>query len=85
MCILNAIVRNFSKENSECLSTLTILIEFIEVSIANGDVLESMSSTTRNIKLSICELKELIGWCNKDHQKGEKHPLYQLEELLKVS
>ncbi|KAF2903313.1 hypothetical protein ILUMI_02877 [Ignelater luminosus] len=79
--ILNKLVENFSKDNEECLSTLNTLTEFLRISMTPEEIAESMN--LRTIKMSLGEVKALIGWKQESSEENKIHPLLQLQELLK--
>ncbi|RZB40500.1 virilizer, partial [Asbolus verrucosus] len=81
--ILNKLAKSFSKDNAECLSTLNTLVEFIRVCTATEEVDASLLYTPRKMKMSLTEIKALVGWKNDSNGSEEKHPLILLEEILK--
>lgn len=81
--LLNKLVKNFSKDSNECLSTLNALIEFLRVCPRLEEVEGTLLYTPRNIKMATAEVKSLIGW-KKDSEENHKNTLCVLEDLLKV-
>lgn len=81
LTVLNKLVKSFSKENAECLSTLNTLMEFVRVCSAIEDVDAALLYTPRRNKMGLGEIKGMIGW--KSEGGNEEHPLLQLEEILK--
>lgn len=78
-------VSGFSKESPEMLQTLNTVLEFVRV-CTTTEVLEgegSLMFTPRTAKISIKELRLWFGW-KQEEGSEEKHPLYTLENLLKV-
>lgn len=85
LTLLNKLSDQFSIENGECLSTLNTLVEFLRLCVTvEEDVEPSLLYTPRIIKLSLPEMKALIGWPT-GNDKPESHPLITLEGILKVS
>lgn len=83
--LLKKLSDQFSVENAECLSTLNTLVEFLRVSVTvEEDVEPILLYTPREIKLTLFEMKTLIGW-PVGNEKPENHPLNILEGILKVS
>lgn len=83
--VLNKLDTNFSKDNAECLSTLNTLIEFLRVSSTIDEIEEGLLYKSRTYKMSIDEIKGLVGWdIVKETDNEKKHPLLNLETTLKV-
>nr|CAH7713265.1 unnamed protein product [Callosobruchus chinensis] len=80
--LLSKLVTNFSKDSSEYLSTLNTFVEFLRVCVSTDEETDSsLLYTPRKTKLSLGEMKTLIGWPL--NEKPENHPLKTLEKLLK--
>lgn len=90
--LLNSIQKNFSsKEADDCLSTLNILTQFLKVCSTAEEVDGPMFIKSRTMKMSVEELRGLVGWKltkNADGDDGssevQQHPLVVVEQLLKV-
>lgn len=82
--VLHKLLEHFSKDSAECLSTLNALVEFLRVCAAPEDVDGTLLYTPRNMKMSLSEIKGLIGWRNEETVDNKNHPTYLLEDLLKV-
>lgn len=76
--IVKKLAEGFNKDNTEYLSTLNTLIEFLRLCTAVDEMDESVTYRPRCAKMSPEELKNLIGW------KDSEHPLCRIEEILKV-
>lgn len=76
--LLGKLVENFSKDNNECLSTLNALTEFLRVCHSLDEVDASLIHAPRNIKASVVEMRNWVGW------KNEGNYLCALEDLVKV-
>ncbi|XP_018577529.1 protein virilizer isoform X2 [Anoplophora glabripennis] len=84
LVLLNKLADNFSKTNAECLSTLNTLVEFLRVCVTTEEETEpNLLYTPRKIKLTLTEMKSLIGWPPAEDKTQEKHPLKNLEVILK--
>lgn len=81
--ILNKFKEHFSKDNAECVSTLNTLIEFLRLCAAPEEVEGPLLYTPRNMKMSVAEISAVIGWKAEENEET-RHPLYLLEDLLKV-
>jgi hypothetical protein len=81
--ILNKLAKNFSKDNAEYLSTLNTLVELIRVCSTTEEVEAALLYTPRKMKMSLAEIKGLVGWKSEESEPEEKHPLVALEEILK--
>ncbi|CAH1155610.1 unnamed protein product [Phaedon cochleariae] len=80
--LLDKLSTNFSKENGECLSTLNTLIEFLRVCNSTDEESDTtLLYTPRKSKLSLSELKSLIGWTSEG--KPENHQFFSLQTILK--
>ncbi|KAJ8978120.1 hypothetical protein NQ317_014175 [Molorchus minor] len=81
--LLNNLANNFSPDNAECLSTLNTLVEFLRVCVTTDEETEpNLCYTARKIKLTLGEMKALIGWPAED-KKPESHHLITVENILK--
>lgn len=86
LVLLNKLADNFSKTNAECLSTLNTLVEFLRVCVSTDEETEpNLLYTPRKIKLTLTEMKLLIGWPSPEDKPHENHPLVNLEDILKVN
>ncbi|KAJ8972217.1 hypothetical protein NQ314_000278 [Rhamnusium bicolor] len=84
LVLLNKLANNFSKNNAECLSTLNTLVEFLRVCVTTDEETEpSLLYSPRKIKLTLPEMKSLIGWPQEETKKPECHSLVILEDILK--
>lgn len=81
--LLNKLSGSFLETNAEYLSTLNTLVEFLRVCVTCDEVNDpNLLYTPRKMKLSLEELKIVIGW--PPDSKPDSHPLITLEETLKV-
>ena len=69
----------FSKDSSDCLSTLSTLLEFLRL-LMIVDLPADGITVTRTFTLSQHELQEVLSW----NPNMENHPLLDLEKLLEV-
>lgn len=86
LVIIKRLANCFSKDSAEMLRTLNTVLEFIRV-CTTTEQLEGENNpmfAPRNMKIGLKELKQLLAW---KHEESEEHnhPLYELENLLKVS
>lgn len=69
----------FSKDSSDCLSTLSTLLEFLRL-LVSVEVPGMEVTISRTYTLSLKELQEVLSW----KPSMENHPLLDLEKLLEV-
>jgi hypothetical protein len=69
----------FSKDSSDCLSTLSTLLEFLRLLVSVESPLAGIT-VTRTYTLSQKELHEVLSW----NPSMENHPLLDLEKMLEV-
>lgn len=82
--VLNKLANDFSADNTECLSILNTLVEFLRLCVTLDDDSEpNLLYIPRTIKMTLPEMKGLISWPVEG--KPENHPMISLEEKLKVS
>lgn len=85
LLLLNKLVDSFSKENEECLSIINTTMEFLKQCIIPEELAEPLFANLRTMKMSVDEVKTIIGWQSFDCAEDRRHPLFQLENLLKVN
>ncbi|KAK3085549.1 hypothetical protein FSP39_005168 [Pinctada imbricata] len=71
----------FSKDSSDCLSTLSTLLEFLRLLMVVDVPGDNGITVTRTSTLSQKELQEVLSW----NPNMENHPLLDLEKLLEES
>lgn len=84
LIVIKKLANCFSKDNAEMLRTLNTVLEFIRVCTTTEqlETEHNLMFSPRTMKIGIKELKHLLAW--KQEETEEKHPLYELETLLKV-
>lgn len=71
----------FSKDSSDCLSTLSTLLEFLRLLMTVKQPLDETLTPPRTYTLSQQELQEVLSW----NPSMENHPLLDLEKLVEES
>lgn len=69
----------FSKDSSDCLSTLSTLLEFLRLLMTVEQPMDDQAPP-RSFTLSQQELQEVLSW----NPSMENHPLLDLEKLVEV-
>lgn len=70
----------FSKDSSDCLSTLSTLLEFLRLLMTVKQPLDETLTPPRTYTLSQQELQEVLSW----NPSMGNHPLLDLEKLVEV-
>jgi hypothetical protein len=68
----------FSKDSSDCLSTLSTATELLHL-LVTLDTPEEEQTPLRTFLISVPELRQYLSWAEE-----REHPLYDLEKLLVV-
>ncbi|XP_067142152.1 protein virilizer homolog isoform X2 [Centruroides vittatus] len=77
----------FSKDSSDCLSTLSTTLEFLRLMV-HGYEETSQPVSARTLVLSTSELRKILDWykfeqnTNNNSSEKQSHPLFELERLL---
>ncbi|XP_023242093.1 protein virilizer homolog [Centruroides sculpturatus] len=77
----------FSKDSSDCLSTLSTTLEFLRLMV-HGYEETSQPVPARTLVLSTSELRKILDWfkfeqnTNNNSSEKQSHPLFELERLL---
>ncbi|KAK3591349.1 hypothetical protein CHS0354_040310 [Potamilus streckersoni] len=74
-CLLHRIKSNFSKDSSDCLSTLSTTLEFLRLL---GMIDTANLTATRTMTLSNEEIRKAVAW----NQNLTNHPLIDLSKVL---
>lgn len=80
--ILNKLEKTYSKDSAEYMSLLNTLLEFLRLCMNLDEVDETVLYKPRFCKMTADEVKSLIGL--KGIEAAQKHPLYLIEQHLKV-
>lgn len=77
--------KNFSKENTECLSALNTLLEFLRLCLTLDEIDENLLYKPRNTKMTLAEVKQVIGWKKPEGEARQTHCLCIIEDIVKVN
>ncbi|KAL3859118.1 hypothetical protein ACJMK2_009350 [Sinanodonta woodiana] len=77
-CLLQRIKSNFSKDSSDCLSTLSTTLEFLRL-LGMIDTANDLTST-RTMTLTAEEIRKAVAW----NQNLTNHPLIDLSKVLEI-
>lgn len=78
--LLSKLDQNFSKDNADCLTTLSTLIEFLRVCTEEENATD-LPFTPRKMKMTIAEIQSTIGW--QEDNTNDEHLFVKVVEKLK--
>lgn len=78
--LLSKLDQNFSKDNADCLTTLSTLIEFLRVCTEEENATD-LPFTPRKMKMTIAEIQSTIGW--QEGNTNDEHLFVKVVEKLK--
>lgn len=91
--VFTKFIKNFSKDNADCLATLSAMLEFLKICLSTDymEVEPDCMFTPRSSTMSNAMIAASVGWSNVKQEEVEgkepppKHPILLLEKMLQVT
>ncbi|XP_031343307.1 protein virilizer isoform X1 [Photinus pyralis] len=80
--VLNKTVEGYSKENEDCLSVISSLVEFFRICLIPDEVPDPLTGNLRTMKMNVGEVQSMLGWTGEQAEGAEQHALLRLENVL---